>query len=125
MPDANDLTVGIMALVAEQERQAISKRTKEALKVAKARGTRLGNPNGAAALKRANKGNAASVLRIQESANRRAEQLRPLVDELTGKGVKSLGGLADALNARGILTARGGRWHRSSIRNLLGRLDRT
>ncbi len=31
MPDANDLTVGIMALVAQQEREAISKRTKEAL----------------------------------------------------------------------------------------------
>lgn len=44
MPDANDLTVGIMALVAEQERQAISKRTKEALKAAKTRGTRLGKP---------------------------------------------------------------------------------
>jgi DNA invertase Pin-like site-specific DNA recombinase len=44
MPDANDLTVGIMALVAEQERQAISKRTKEALKAAKARGIRLGEP---------------------------------------------------------------------------------
>lgn len=125
MPDANDLTVGIMALVAEQERRAISERTKEALKAAKTRGTRLGNPNGAAALKRANKGNAASVQRIQEDAHRRAEQLRSVVGDLTSKGVQSLGRLADELNARGILTARGGRWHRSSVRNLLGRLDRT
>lgn len=125
IPDANDLTVGIMALIAEQERQAISQRTKEALKAAKARGTRLGNPNGAAALKRANKGNAASVRRIQEDALQRAEQLRSVVGDLTSKGVKSLGRLADELNARGILTARGGRWHRSSVRNLIGRLDRT
>ena len=125
MPDANDLTVGIMALVAEQERQAISKRTKEALKVAKARGMRLGNPNGAAALKRANKGNAASVQCIQEDAHRRAEQLRPLVDDLRSKGVQSLGRLAEELNDRGVLTARGGRWYRSSVRNLIGRLNRT
>jgi DNA invertase Pin-like site-specific DNA recombinase len=124
MPDVNELTVGIMALVAEQERQSISKRTKEALKAAKARGIRLGNPNGVAALKRANKGNAASVRRIQEDALRRAEQLRSVVDDLNSKGVQSLGGLADELNARGVLTARGGRWHRSSVRNLLVKLER-
>src|SRR5437868_4979419 len=47
MPDANNLTVGIMALVAQQEREAISKRTKEALQAAKKRGKVLGNPNGA------------------------------------------------------------------------------
>ena len=50
LPEANDLTVGIMALVAQQEREAISRRTREALAVAKSRGIRLGNPNGAAAL---------------------------------------------------------------------------
>ena len=45
LPEANDLTVGIMALVAQAEREAISRRTKEALAVARARGVHLGNPN--------------------------------------------------------------------------------
>ncbi len=56
LPEANDLTVGIMVLVAQQEREAISKRTKEALAVAKARGVRLGNPDGIEAIRRAGKG---------------------------------------------------------------------
>jgi DNA invertase Pin-like site-specific DNA recombinase len=47
MPEANDLTVGIMALVAHAEREAISRSTKEALAVARVRGLKLGNPNGA------------------------------------------------------------------------------
>ncbi len=72
MPEANDLTVGIMALVAQAEREAISRWTKEALAVAKARGVKLGNPNGAAALRRAGKGGAA--LRAAVSAN--ADQLQ-------------------------------------------------
>jgi len=58
MPPANDLTVGIMALVAQAEREAILRRTKDALAVAKARGVKLGNPNGAAALRRAVSANA-------------------------------------------------------------------
>ncbi len=123
MPDANELTVGIMALVAQQERDAISRRTREALQAAKRRGTRLGNPNGAAALRRAQKGNAASVRVICENADHHALNLRPVLDSLADEGITSLGRIADALNERDMLTPRGCRWHKSSVRNLVTRLE--
>lgn len=123
MPDANELTVGIMALVAQQEREAISKRTKEALQAAKARGKRLGNPNGAAALLRADKGNAAGVEAVKAKARDHAEDLRPVVESLQAQGTTSLGALADALNGGGFRTPRGGSWHKTSVRNLLERLS--
>jgi len=122
MPDANELTVGIMALVAQQEREAISKRTKEALSAAKARGQKLGNPNGAQALKLARKGNAAAVQKLKIRADMHAARLRPVLIDLAEGGITSLGAVAAALNERGMLTPRGRAWHKSSVRNLLGRL---
>lgn len=122
MPEATDFTVGIMALVAQQEREAISKRTKEALAAAKRRGVKLGNPNKARALKRARKGNAASLAIIKAKATRHAENLRPVIEALRADGLGTLGAMAEALNERGMLTPRGGSWHRSSVRNLVARL---
>ena len=122
MPDANSFTVNIMALVAQQEREAISARTREALAAAKARGTRLGNPNGAAALQRAGKGNAASVAARIRNADAHAERLRPVLDQMRKDGIVSLSGLAKAMNEGGIRTPRGGRWEATSVRNLVARL---
>ena len=136
MPFADKFTVGIMAMVAQKEREAISTRTREALQAAKARGTwvkangepykagkRLGNPNGAQAFKRAGKGNTAALEAVTANATARAIELVPTVERLQSAGVVSLGNIAAALNADGILTARGGRWHASSVRNLLARID--
>jgi DNA invertase Pin-like site-specific DNA recombinase len=125
LPDANELTVGIMALVAQQEREAISRRTREALAAAKRRGIKLGNPNGARALRRAKTGNAASVAVIRSKADAHAGNLRPVVEALKSEGVTSLGAIASQLNERGMLTPRGGRWHKSSVRNLIERLNAT
>ena len=123
MPEANDLTVGIMALVAEQEREAISRRTREALAAAKARGVRLGNPNGAAALRRAGKGGAPLREAIARNAHRHAKDLRAVVEDIRAGGVTSLRGMAAELNARGILTRRSGRWHVSTVMNRVARLE--
>lgn len=123
MPEANELTVHIMAAVAQAERKAISRRTKEALAAAKARGQKLGNPNGAASLRRAGKGNQAGVQAITAAASSRAESLRPVIEEMRSNGIGSLNRLADALNEGGFVTARGGRWYATSVRNLLSRLN--
>ena len=123
MPEANDLTVGIMALVAQQEREAISRRTKEALAVAKARGVKLGNPNGAAALRRAGKGGAPLRAAVNRNADQHARDLAPVLDDLARDGITSLRRVAAELNARGMRTRRGGRWHVSNVRNLLTRID--
>ena len=119
-PDAN-LTVGIMALVAQQEREAISRRTREALPAAGARGVRLGNSNGAAALRRAGKDGALLTQAVARNADQCATHLRAVVEDIRGSGHTSLRAIAE-LAARGILTRRGGRWHVSDVRNLLNRL---
>jgi DNA invertase Pin-like site-specific DNA recombinase len=136
MPEACNLTVGILALVAQQEREAISSRTKAALAAAKARGTwtkangepyksgkRLGNPNGAEALRRAGKGTGAAVEALKANADRHASKLAATVKELRGQGITSLPGIAKALNGQGVEAPRGGQWHASSVRNLLARID--
>jgi DNA invertase Pin-like site-specific DNA recombinase len=122
MPDANTLTVGILAVVAQAEREAISTRTKDALAAVKARGGRLGNPNGAAALRRAGRGNAAALEVVQAKARERADNLASTIADLKENGVCSLGAIAEALNKADIKTAQGKQWHKSSVRNLLQRL---
>ena len=121
MPEANDLTVGIMALVAQQEREAISRRTKEALAIAKSRGVKLGNPNGAAALRRAGKGGDPLRQAVARNADRFAEDLADVLIDIRGQGHVSLRAIAGELNRRGIITRRGGRWHVSNVRNLIRR----
>jgi DNA invertase Pin-like site-specific DNA recombinase len=123
MPQATRLTVHILAAVAEAEAKAISDRTKAALQAAKARGIKLGNPNGAAALRRASAGNRDGVQAIVAQADMFAEDVAPVVAWIQEReGIRSLSGIAAALTARHIKTPRGGRWHATSVKNLLARL---
>jgi DNA invertase Pin-like site-specific DNA recombinase len=122
MPEANELTVHIMAAVAQAERLAISKRTTEALRAAKAAGRKLGNPNGAAALRKAAKGNSAAIAKVKADAADHAHDLAPVVADIQAAGMTSLAAIAAELNARHIQTRRGGEWHPSSVSNLLRRI---
>lgn len=123
MPEADEFTIHILAAVAQRERKLSSDRTKAALAAAKARGTRLGNPNGAAALRKAAKGTASAIAAVRLNAANRAADYAETVADIRSSGAHSLAGIAAELNQRGIITPRGGAWHPSSVRNLLQRLE--
>ena len=106
MPEANDLTVSIMGPVAQAEREAISRRTKE---------------DGAAALRRAGKSGVPLRAAVTRNTEAHTRDLAPVLEELRAQGVTSLRAVAEALNERGMHTRPGGRWWVSSVRNLLRR----
>jgi DNA invertase Pin-like site-specific DNA recombinase len=119
MPMANRLTVHVLAAVAEHEREMISQRTTAALAAAKARGVKLGNPNGARALR--GLGNARAVAAVKAGADGHMSRVVPVIEAIRGEGTTSLHGIAKELNRRGILTARGGGWYATTVKNLIDR----
>ena len=123
LPKANRLTLTIMAAVAEHEREMISQRTKAALKAARSRGVRLGNPNGARALRRASRGNTAALSKIKANADKAAAKLSPALAALKAQGILSANAIAKALNARGVLTSRGSTWDAKAVIRLGQRLE--
>jgi DNA invertase Pin-like site-specific DNA recombinase len=132
MPFANRLTVGIMALVADEERRMISRRTKEALAMVKARGHVLGGRREAVRPGKLSLSQRADVLRsVQGMANAvrlqkseaRARDLAPVIADLRARGVESLNALARALTERGIPTARGkAEWTPMQVSRVLQRI---
>jgi DNA invertase Pin-like site-specific DNA recombinase len=118
MPEANELTIHIMAAVAQAERKAISTRTKEALAAAKARGVRLGGNRGN--LEDLRKGPAKSAEVRGRQAHERALKVRRQIEAIIGGGDgRSLRQIAAALNDRGITAPRGGKWHAAQIKAVL------
>ena len=114
-PHANKLTIHILAAVAQHEREAISERTKAALAAAKARGKKLGGPRLAEARRR-------SLAARSAAADAFAANVRPIIEQIRASGVSSLRGVARALTARGVRTARGGReWTAAQVSHVLER----
>ena len=118
MPEANELVVGIMAVVAQAERKMISARTKAALAVAKARGVRLGKPEN---LRNQDKGRMHGRARRSAVAAARAADLRPIITDVRASGASSLREIAAGLNQRGIPAARGGAWSAVQVKRVLER----
>jgi DNA invertase Pin-like site-specific DNA recombinase len=119
-PQANRLTVHILAAVAEHEAKMISERTKAALAAAKRRGVKLGGYHGTTISKRMHK---AGQRAIQKRANDRAADLMPTITELQATGATSLRAIAAGLNARGIPAARGGKWKAAQVLRVLARAE--
>jgi DNA invertase Pin-like site-specific DNA recombinase len=113
-PHANKLTVHILAAVAQHEREMIAQRTKDALAAAKARGVKLGNPRLA---ETRDKANTASVA----AADAFAANVLPIIREIRASGMQSLRGIAKALTARGVKTARGGQWSAAQVSDIVNR----
>lgn len=114
--DIPSFMLHIYAAVAEEERKVISRRTRAALKAAKARGTKLGNPNLHEARNRAEAARRAN-------ADAFAANVLPIIKEIRGAGA-SLRATATELNRRNVPTARGGVWAATQVRDVENRARR-
>ena len=117
MPDANTLTIGMMAVLAQYERELISERTKAGLAAAKKRGVKLGNPT--LHMVRNTNTTAAQETRCNRAAERNAE-LHELIKELEEETETpmSLSEIADNLNEAGYRTARGKLFTKTQIHRI-------
>lgn len=112
--DADPFMLHLYAALAEKERALISERTRAALAAKRAQGATLGNrTNLAEASAKGAASNAAA-------ADAFAEKVLPLIQSLQSQGMSNRA-IAEALNARGIQTARGGSWYAATVGNVLRR----
>ena len=120
MPDMNETVVGILAVIAQHEREAISARTKAALQAARRRGVRLGNP-------RLRPGTARSAAHASAAnagkAEARALELRDVIEDARTTGCETLVEIAQHLDSLSIRTARGAAWTATGVRRALMYLD--
>ena len=111
-PNADRFTVGILALLAQRERELISERTRLGLAAAKAKGVKLGNPNPQNALIKMVAANKAAKVEF-------ATKIFPIIQEIKSAGVETLQGICECLNRRGIQTRNGKNWYPATVRNIL------
>jgi DNA invertase Pin-like site-specific DNA recombinase len=112
--DVDPFVLHLFAALAEKERSLISARTRQALAAAKARGATLGSP-------KLWKARESAVASIKAGADHHAANILPIIREAQKAGATTLRAVADALNARGIPTPRGGAWYAMSVKNVLER----
>ncbi len=114
MPEANELTIHIMAAFAEHEAKRISERTKDALACAKARGVQLGRKGPANLLP--------NIEARKHAARVFADRLRGQIDGFRLRGLTQREMVAE-MNALGIATPQGGGWSLIQIQRVIRSLD--
>ena len=116
--DADPFMLHLYAALAEKERRLISERTKAALAVRKANGSKLGNPTNIR--EAGDLGRATAIA----AADDHAMALVPLLRTLRNGGAITIGAITRSLNDRKISTPCGSRWHVSTVANLLARAQK-
>jgi DNA invertase Pin-like site-specific DNA recombinase len=136
IPEANTLTLTVMAAMAQHEREMIAKRTREALAARKARGLPLGTPAVREARERDGRppvslarfqaaqptASAAGIAANAARADAQAQDIAPMIEEARRTGAVSLRAIAAHLNEAGATTARGSTWTAAAVQRVLRRL---
>lgn len=126
MPEANELTIHVMAAMAQHERKAISKRTKEALAAAKARGQELGGWRERKDGKpRRPVDHRQGTAARQEKAAEFNESVGQAIAEIQASGATSMAQVARRLNEEGVRTRRGGQWQATQVSRVLAATAQT
>jgi DNA invertase Pin-like site-specific DNA recombinase len=120
LPEANTMTVGVMAVVAQHEREAISARTKAALAAARKRGKALGGHR--ENVPEIGRFQELAVRVVQEKAQAKAEDRRDVIEALVAEGL-SMNAMAARLNEASVRTARGGAWTATAVKRTMERLQ--
>jgi DNA invertase Pin-like site-specific DNA recombinase len=115
--DADPFMLHIYAALAEKERGLIADRTRAALAAKKAQGAKLGNRT------ILDEASAKGATANRAAADAFAANVLPVVRQIQASGATKLRAIAEALNVRGIRTARGGQWHAMTVQNLLSRSE--
>jgi len=121
IPDANTLTIGILASLAQHERELISARTKAALAARRARGLPLGQRRDMSAYQA--RGSALGVAQLKAQALARAKIAAQPIADAKAAGCTSLRQIAAWLNNAEVLTPRGGKWTANAVMNVTRRLQ--
>jgi DNA invertase Pin-like site-specific DNA recombinase len=123
LPEANTLTLGVMAAMAQHERETISARTRAALAARKARGQALGTPRDMSAYQAAasRAGNAVKAGKADDFA----QNIMPMIEEAKADGAGTLREIAEHLNDAGATTSRGSQWTAAAVQRVMGRASMT
>lgn len=116
-PQVNEMVVGILAVVASEEAKLISRRTKEALAAAKARGVRLGSPKPISREAQLN-GARMSLHSRRQAAEQWLRDMKPVAQKFHAEAGSYLGA-AKLLNKKGPPARRKGQWSATQVMRVL------